>query len=122
MRCLDSSHHYITQLSIFFPTSTEIHQGPKNITVFLNQPSNFTCEVTSGVTAWKVNKTSVNELPPKIRANIKKTPPVATDRGSVVTLTINALADYNGTTFQCVTFGDFEDESEIATMTIQGNR
>ena len=66
-----------------------------------------------------MNKTSENDLPPEMRANIKKT--VATDRGNVATLTINALADYNETTFQCVTFGDSQDESKIATMTIQGN-
>ena len=99
--------------------SSVIHDGPQNITVFQNHPANFTCVVEGGTTGWRLNKTLKNALSSDVRDNIEET--VTTDRGySVATLTINAIAAYNGTTVQCVTFGPFQQQSETVTMTIQG--
>lgn len=105
---------------MWFCTSPEIQRGPENIVVFVNQSADFRCEVRGGVTEWKVNQKPENELSPDLRNNMKMTS-VDNERGTVVsTLTITARADYNGTTVQCVTFGNFSRQSGSVTLTIQG--
>ena len=81
----------------------------------------FTCETVGGTQAWIVNGTQREVHPPEIRRDLVVTETI-TDGGSTLgTLTIPARAEYNGTRVQCAvfTFGS-SNQSEIATMTIQG--
>ena len=83
----------------------------------------FTCETVGGVTGWRVNRTILQSLPPEIRSDLHFSE-TSTDEGTVVEeLTIPARAEYNGTRVQCLVgiFGGSSDESENATLRIQGN-
>ena len=74
------------------------------------------------MTTWRVNGTILQSLPPEIRNDVVVSP-TNTPEGSVVEeLTIPARAEYNGTRVQCVVlrFGGSSDESENATLRIQG--
>ena len=83
----------------------------------------FTCETVGGVTTWRVNGIILESLPPEIR-NVLVVSPTSTSEGTIVEeLTIPARAEYNGTRVQCLVgiFGGSSDESENATLRIQGN-
>ena len=83
----------------------------------------FTCETVGGDAAtWRVNGTILRSLPPEIRSDVVVSV-TNTPEGTVVEeLTIPARAEYNGTRFQCLVgiFGGSSDESENATLMIQG--
>ena len=82
----------------------------------------FTCETVGDVTTWRVNGISLESLPPEIRSDVVVSV-TNTDEGTVVEeLTIPARAEYNGTRVQCLVgiFGGSSDESENATLMIQG--
>ena len=85
----------------------------------------FTCETVGGDAAtWRVNGTILQSLPPEIHSDVDVSP-TNTDEGTVVEkFTIPARAEYNGTKVQCLVgiFGgsSLSDESENATLTIQG--
>ena len=100
----------------------EILQAPESTVVFLNQSAVFTCETVGGLTIWRVNGISLRNLPPEIHNDLVVSP-TNTDEGTrVEELTIPARAEYNGTRFQCLVlgFGGSSDESENATLMIQG--
>ena len=83
----------------------------------------FTCETVGGVPGWRVDGKLLQSLPPEIRSDLLISP-TNTDEGTVVEeLTIPARAEYNGTRVQCLVgiFGGSSDESENATLRIQGN-
>ena len=83
----------------------------------------FTCETVGGVTTWRVNGTILESLPPEIR-NVLVVSPTTTPEGTIVEeLTIPARAEFNGTRVQCLVgiFGGSSDESENATLRIQGD-
>ena len=95
---------------------------PCNTTVFLNQKALFRC-VTHGIPLymyWKVNDTAFTSLPSDIRVDMD-TDQVTVGENEEFILTIPGRAEYNGTRVQCVA-GDEggEDESENATLSIQG--
>ena len=84
----------------------------------------FSCNTSGGdYIAWRVNGTTFSNLSPEISSDLDINP-VGIISG-LSTLTIPAKAVYNGTTIQCVTgetgVGGVVVESEIATLTIQGN-
>ena len=82
----------------------------------------FTCETVGGVTTWRVNGILLQSLPPEIRSDLLRSE-TNTPEGTVVEeLTIPARAEYNGTRVQCLVgiFGGSSDESENATLRIQG--
>ena len=83
----------------------------------------FTCETDGGgLTGWRVNGIILQSLPPEIRSDLLSSG-TNTDEGTVVEeLTIPARAEYNGTRVQCLVgiFGGSSDESENATLRIQG--
>ena len=101
-------------------TPTEIITPPQNTTVDLYKTATFTCETNGGdITLWKVNGTT--DIPPEMLDD------VVSDRERVggntqLTLDINAKAEYNQTTIQCITtvIGGDSEESEIVTLTIRG--
>ena len=100
----------------------EILQAPESAVVYLDQSAVFTCETVGGLTGWTVNGTILQSLPPEIRNDLHVSP-TSTDEGTVVEeLTIPARAEYNGTRVQClvVILGGSSDESENATLMIQG--
>ena len=84
----------------------------------------FTCVTVGGdVATWRVNGILLQSLPPEIRSDVVVSE-TNTDEGTrVEELTIPARAEYNGTRFQCLVgiFGGSSDESENATLRIQGN-
>ena len=99
---------------------TVILNPPKSKAVFPNQSANFTCEVSGGHTSWKVNGFFFNYLSSVLLDDIY-TSLANTEQGNAVDiLTIKTRTKYNGTTIQCVTFGDFADQSENVTLTVQG--
>ena len=98
-------------------SAAEINLSPEPQTVFLNHTGMFTCDVIdSEFTFWRVIGTSTSE---KVDYEVDYSGHVSS------TLTLKAIADYNGTTVQCVT-GDVRGvpvlvESENVTLTIQGS-
>ena len=115
--------HMYKQITIIAFMSPEIVDPPINTTVFINQTAVFECETSGGeITDWRINGTDFNNLPPNIQNDWK------TDRhynGSswFYSLTVQATDRYNETRVQCVTgsFGGSSDESDNATLSIQGN-
>ena len=103
---------------------SEILQAPESTVVFLDQSAVFTCETVGGdVTTWRVNGILLESLPPEILSDVDVSQ-TSTPEGTVVEeLTIPARAEYNGTRVQCLVgiFGGSTDESENATLRIQGN-
>lgn len=100
----------------------EIKMPPQDTTVFLKEIAIFTCEISSGdFVFWRVNGTSFNDLTPEIKNNSNVAQEKIGD-SDLITLTILARAEYNGTTVQCVTgyFAGVVVESGIVTMKIQG--
>ena len=82
----------------------------------------FTCETDDGFSGWRINGIRLQDLPPEIRSDVMVSV-INTPEGSTVeTLTIPARAEYNGTRVQClvVKVGGSSDESENATLNIQG--
>ena len=81
----------------------------------------FTCETVGGTLAWIVNETQREVHPAEIRRDLVVSEIVIDDDTTLETLTIPVRAEYNGTRVQCAvfTFGG-SNQSEIATMTIQG--
>ena len=113
--------NYIKCWYSLFP---EILNASNSTTVFLDQSAVFTCETDDGFSGWRINGIRLQNLPPEIRNDVKISV-INTPEGSTVeTLTIPARAEYNGTTVQClvVTVGGSSDESENATLKIQGRR
>ena len=75
------------------------------------------------MTTWTVNGILLERLPPEIRSDVVVSE-TNTPEGTIVeVLTIPARAEYNGTRVQCLVaeLGGSSDESENATLTIQGN-
>ena len=82
----------------------------------------FVCETVGGVTGWRVDGTLLQTLPPEIRSDVEIAETNTPEGTRVEELTIQARAEYNGTRVQCLVgiFGGSSDESENATLTIQG--
>ena len=114
--------YQISEVSIIL--LSEILQAPESTVVYLDQSAVFTCETDGGgLTGWTVNGTILQSLPPEIRNDLHVSP-TNTDEGTrVEELTIPARAEYNGTRVQClvVIIGGSSDESENATLRIQGD-
>ena len=101
----------------------EILQAPESTVVFLDQSAVFTCETVGGdVATWRVNGILLRNLPPEIHSDVVVSQTITPEGTVVEELTIPARAEYNGTRFQCLVgiFGGSSDESENATLTIQG--
>ena len=83
----------------------------------------FTCETVGGLTGWRVNGIILQSLPPEIRSDVVVSETNTPEGTRVEELTIPARAEYNGTRVQCLVlgFGGSSDESENATLRIQGN-
>ena len=81
----------------------------------------FTCETVGGTPVWIVNGTQREVHPAEIRRDLIVSETITDDDTTLENLTIPARAGYNGTIVQCavLTFGG-SDQSENATMTIQG--
>ena len=82
----------------------------------------FTCEIDGDLLGWKINGTVLEHLPQEIRSDFMDSD-TNTPEGTIVeNLTIPARAEYNGTRVQClvVTLGGSSDESENASLKIQG--
>ena len=81
----------------------------------------FTCEAVGGTLGWIVNGTQREVHPPEIRRDLVVSETITDDGTTLENLTIPARAEYNETRVQCAvfTFGG-SNQSEIATMTIQG--
>ena len=90
--------------------------------VFLDQSAVFTCETVGGTLSWIVNGTQREVHPAEIRRDLVVSVTITDDDTTLGTLTIPARAEYNGTRVQCAvfTFGG-SDQSDTATMTIQGS-
>ena len=84
----------------------------------------FTCETDGGFSGWRINGTRLQDLPPEIRNDVMVSVTNTPEGSTVENLTIPARAEYNGTIVQClvVTVGGSSDESENATLEIQGRR
>ena len=107
-------------------SATEIIASPKNTTVFLNHEGMFTCEANGGdYTVWRLNGKRIADLSPDIEEDLNFAHDGSEGTGSgLFIMNIIARSMYNGTTVQCVTgdAGSMTVESEIVTMTIQGNQ
>ena len=96
--------------------------APQNTTVFPNQPAVVSCETRGGdFTFWRVNGTSIPDLPPEIRNDLE----IENERDNerdVSTLRITGRVMYNTTTVLCVIgrIGGDIIESENAIIRIQG--
>ena len=90
--------------------------------MFLNQSAVFTCETDGEISAWKINGTLVNDLPPEIHDDIEVLATNTAEGTTVEELIIPGRVGYNGTRAQCLvlTFGGSTAESETVTMRIQG--
>ena len=82
----------------------------------------FTCETDDGLSAWKINGTVLNDLPPEIRDDIEALVTNTAEGTTVEELIIPGRVGYNRTRAQCLvgTFGGSTAESETVTMRIQG--
>ena len=101
---------------------TEIIQPPTDKIVFPTQSATFICEATGDFHDWHVNGIAYNNLPADVRTDIKSTPQDIDNRGQILTLTIPAKIQYNGTNVKCIT-GNLNSplvESNTVTMKIQG--
>lgn len=103
------------------PFPPVILHGPSDVTVYLDQSAEFTCEIAGGLSGWKVNGTKLEDLPPEVEKDMETTDP-STGNGTILsTLTIPARAKYDGTTFQCLSikYGS-STPSKTATLRVQG--
>ena len=84
----------------------------------------FTCETDDGFSGWRINGTRLQDLPPEIRNDVMVSVTNTPEGSTVESLIIPARAEYNGTRVQClvVTVEGSSDESENATLEIQGRR
>ena len=82
----------------------------------------FTCETDDGLTAWKINGTLLNNLPPEIHDDIEELVTYTAEGTTVEELIIPGIVGYNGTRAQCLAliFDGSTAESETVTMRIQG--
>ena len=82
----------------------------------------FICETVGGLTGWRINGTLLRNLPPEIGNDLVVLPTSTPEGTRVEELTIPARAEYNETRVQCLVlgFGGSSDESENATLRIQG--
>ena len=90
--------------------------------MFSNQPAVVSCETSGGdFTIWRINGTSISDLPPEIRSDLESENEGNNER-DVFTLTITGRVTYNTTTVQCVIgrLGGDIIGSEIAIIRIQG--
>ena len=93
-----------------------------NIIMFQDWTATFTCEVSHGFTSWAVNGKPRAELSPQLQRDVH-TSSETESRNPQFTLTIKARAEYNGTTVQCLLFGNgFYDQSDTASLIIQGKK
>ena len=100
----------------------EVVESPSDVTVFLHQTAEFTCEIHGAFSYqyWRVNGTDYNSLSSEIRDDVVITQATVGDIEAFI-LTIPGRVEYNGTRVQCVVGGGGgETESEIATLNIQG--
>ena len=118
-------HTYFLNFIVILNTDTffpEILSAPNSTTVFLDQSAVFTCETDGGLFGWRINGTRLQTLPPEIRNDVMVSVTNTAGGSTVERLTIPARAEYNGTRVQCLVgvFGGSSDESENATLKIQG--
>ena len=111
---------YMADVEFDFPP--EILRAPESTVVFLGKSAVFSCETVGDVTTWRVNGTLLENLPPEIHNELVVSGTNTLDGTRVEELTIPARAEYNGTGVQCLVgiFGGSTDESENATLKIQG--
>ena len=88
--------------------------------MLLDQSAVFTCETDGDASTWTVNGTLLNVLPPEIRDELESMSSNTPEGSTILSLTIPARAEYNGTTVQClaVNVGAGFVESAFATLTI----
>ena len=98
----------------------EILEAPKNTTVFLDQIAVFRCEVTGGHASWELNGKSATEQTSVARDDLDVGFDDSENGNPLAILTITARAEYDGTTVQCLVNGGFSDQSENASLRIQG--
>lgn len=67
-----------------------------------------------------MNGLQTNDLSSELLMNLEFSFNNTEDGNALDILSIKARAEYNGTTFQCVTFGDFSQQSGNVSLTIQG--
>jgi len=107
------------QLSYYSP---EIVTSPESVVVFTGSEAEFTCGIrNAAIITWRVNGTFLSQLDPSLRADLDSDHETVGDI-DLLTLTILARAEYNGTVVQCVASvpgGEFR-ESGNATLMIQG--
>ena len=88
--------------------------------MFLNQTAEFRCEFSGGDVSWRVNGKPRSELTSIPRDDLD-TKLVDSENGNPLDiLTIIARAEYDGTTVQCLVYGDNSDQSENVSLRIQG--
>lgn len=109
-------------IHIYTNTLTEIIVAPENTTVFSNEQAIFTCETNAAdFTSWRINGTSLGNLPTEITDDLSLEHQIAGDN-VISRLVIQARVIYNGIQVQCVTgdLGSVPVTSENVTLTIQG--
>ena len=98
----------------------EILEAPENTTVFLDQTAVFRCEVTGGHVSWELNGRPANELISIALDDLDVEFDESENGNPLTILTIIARAEYDGTTVQCLVNAGFSDQSQIVSLSIQG--
>ena len=82
----------------------------------------FTCETRGDISAWRLNGTTLQNLPSEIESKLMVSG-TNTANSRVENLTIPARAEYNGTRVQCLVLNidGFSKESDNVLLKIQGN-
>ena len=80
----------------------------------------FRCEVTGGHVSWELNGRPANELTSIALDDLDVEFDESENGNPLTILTIIARAEYDGTTVQCLVNAGFSDQSENASLKIQG--